>query len=192
MVRVINLFVFLMLLVGGSALPLCASTLTVEDCRKCHAAISQQVAAHGRGHRDAVSCRDCHKSHRPLVESNIPECSECHGHRPHLQITDCSACHPRKDDCGSCHQPHEPLASTTGEIALLHCRVCHSEAYELLQRSTSKHRELSCSYCHAKHRQVPDCSECHGLPHTEGTHDMFPQCMICHSLAHDLSEQLKK
>jgi hypothetical protein len=162
-----------------------ATALTVEDCGKCHTHEYQLITARGRAHKVKVTCLECHAGHRPLSADNIPECSDCHGRRPHAEMIDCSSCHGQKENCRACHQVHQPLARTDGKTALAHCRVCHPRAFELLQATTTKHHDLSCGYCHREHRKIPQCSDCHGLPHSAGTHKIF-RCNNCHGIAHDL------
>jgi predicted CXXCH cytochrome family protein len=205
-------------------------------------------------HQTQINCRDCHAGHRPMVASNIPECSNCHSGTPHFDLKGCKSCHnphapkdislkgelkdvcltchaaqgkelvagPSKHaqvacnfchadkhgfvpqcvdchqphstsmtqaDCKSCHQAHMPLALTYGaEVQSAMCAACHGQAFNLLQASPAKHREIACVTCHAnKHKTVPKCSDCHGLPHAEGMHKRFPQCGECHNIAHDLN-----
>jgi hypothetical protein len=168
-----------------------ATALTVEDCRKCHTHEYQQIASRGMAHKDKMTCLGCHESHRPRSAENIPACSGCHGRVPHEDMIDCSSCHERKENCTACHQAHQPLARTNGKTALIHCMACHHGAYDLLNVNTTKHHDLSCAFCHTVHREIRDCSDCHGRPHPEGTHKMF-RCSDCHGIAHDLGEMPKK
>ena len=163
------------------------AALSIGDCLKCHEREWQQVALKGRAHKEQVSCLDCHENHRPRVANNIPKCSGCHGAAPHKGMTDCSSCHEKKERCTACHMVHQPLVWSSGDTASLHCKVCHPEAVELLAASISKHHSLGCTFCHAEHRGIKQCNDCHGKPHPVGTHKMFPQCGICHNVAHDLS-----
>jgi len=162
-----------------------ATALTVGDCGKCHTREYQLIAARGMAHKEQVTCLDCHGGHRPMSADNIPECGDCHGSRPHEDMIDCSSCHERKENCRACHQVHQPLARTDGKTALAHCVACHPEASALLKANSTKHHDLSCGFCHSAHRRIPNCSDCHGLPHSEGTHQLF-RCNDCHGIAHDL------
>ena len=66
--------------------------------------------------------------------------------------------------------------------------ACHGQAFAQLQASPAKHREIACVTCHAnKHKTVPQCSDCHGLPHAEAMHKRLPKCGDCHNIAHDLN-----
>lgn len=163
------------------------AALTLEDCQKCHAHEYQQITLKGMGHKEKVTCLECHKGHRPQTANNIPGCRDCHEKPPHENMIDCASCHKRKENCKACHQVHQPLARTDGGTALLHCKICHPGIPELLRSSTSKHRGLSCAFCHKEHRDIQRCRSCHGLPHPEGTHTMFPKCAECHNIAHDLN-----
>lgn len=164
--------------------------LTVADCQKCHVPEYEKVVTAGRAHRDMVDCLDCHASHRPLVRNNIPECRECHAGRPHAALIDCTACHAPAEQCGACHDVHQPLVWTDGATALNHCQFCHARAYEEFQAGSSRHNQLSCALCHPGHREIQACSDCHGLPHSAGTHQQFPNCATCHNTAHQLNESL--
>lgn len=166
------------------------TSLVLEDCGKCHIKEYQQITSKGMAHKEMVTCIECHENHRPMSENNIPECSDCHARFPHKYVVDCASCHERKENCKACHLVHQPLAQTDGKTALTHCMVCHPEVYELLKTNTTKHHELSCAFCHDEHRKIQNCSECHDLPHSEGTHKLF-KCLDCHGIAHDLSEMPK-
>jgi len=162
-----------------------ATALTVEDCGKCHTREYQLMTARGMAHKEKVTCLDCHEGHRPISAASIPECGDCHGSSPHASMIDCSSCHERQENCKACHLVHQPLARTDGKTALAHCVVCHPRASELLVANTTKHHELNCGFCHSEHRKISACRDCHGLPHSEGTHKIF-RCNDCHSIAHDL------
>lgn len=230
------------------------AALSTADCIKCHDQEPAQIAANGAKHRDQINCQDCHTGHRPQVAKNIPECSMCHGGKPHYEIKDCQSCHnphqplqivlkgelksvcltchiPQNEqleahkskhtklacntchadrhgvipecvqchkphsadmaqkDCASCHKAHMPLAVAYGaETPSNFCGACHSSAYSLLKASKAKHKDVACVTCHQdKHKMVPQCSDCHGLPHPETIHKQFPNCGQCHNTAHDLN-----
>jgi predicted CXXCH cytochrome family protein len=239
----------------GPVSPALAQTALVgADCAKCHEKEPQQIAEKGAAHKTAISCQDCHESHRPKVAKNIPECSNCHSGAPHYELKGCKTCHnphtplditlkgelkdvcltchqqqgqeikanPSKHgevscnfchaekhgvipdctqchqphaptmvqaDCKTCHQAHQPLLLTYGpQTANSQCASCHQKANDLLMASQTKHRDVTCVTCHAdKHKTVPQCSDCHGLPHAPGMHQKFPKCGDCHSIAHDLN-----
>lgn len=230
------------------------AALSTADCTKCHEQEPAQIAANGAKHRDQINCQDCHTGHRPQVAKNIPECSMCHGGKPHYEIKDCKGCHnphqplqvvlkgelksvcltchiPQNEqleahkskhtklacnfchadrhgvipecvkchkphsndmaqkDCASCHKAHKPLMVAYGaETPSNFCGACHSTAYSLLKASKAKHKDVACVTCHQDtHKMVPQCSDCHGLPHPDTIHSQFPNCGQCHNIAHDLN-----
>lgn len=144
-------------------------------CLTCHAAQGQELTANPSKHTE-VACNFCHAEKHGV----IPQCGECHEpHSPKMA----------QSDCRICHQAHQPTLLTYGpDVPSVHCAACHETAYALLDASKTKHHELSCVTCHAdKHKVVPACSDCHGLPHAEGMHQKFPKCGDCHNIAHDLN-----
>ena len=231
------------------------AVLTVDDCGKCHSEQPAQIAANGASHQTEIDCQACHEGHRPSVENNIPNCSDCHEgsshyevevaclscHNPHQPLnvtlegehkTVCVSCHagPNKqmvaspskhatfacnfchaDDhgnipdcvdchephsesmtqanCATCHQAHKPLeltypASTGSQL----CASCHDSVFATLAASPAKHSQIACATCHStQHKTVPQCNDCHGLPHAETMHERFPKCGECHNVAHDLN-----
>jgi len=183
----INLFLLqglIFLTLGATAVE---AALSIEDCQKCHDRECQQIASKGMAHKEMLTCLECHESHRPKAINNIPECNNCHGDSPHESIIDCSGCHKRKKNCKACHMAHQPFVWSDSKVALLHCKACHPRASQLLMASASQHHTLSCTFCHTEHREIQKCSDCHGQPHPEGTHQLFPQCATCHNVAHDLN-----
>jgi hypothetical protein len=72
--------------------------------------------------------------------------------------------------------------------ASLLCASCHDSAFETLSASKAKHSQIACATCHAtKHKTVPQCADCHGVPHAQAMHERFPKCSDCHNIAHDLN-----
>jgi predicted CXXCH cytochrome family protein len=146
-----------------------------EVCLTCHADQGKELVASPSKHAK-LACNFCHAD----KHGNVPDCTKCH--KPHSdKIT--------QADCKSCHQAHMPLALTYGDkVPSNQCAACHGQAFNLLQASPTKHREVACVTCHAnKHKTVPQCNDCHGLPHAEGIHKRFPKCGECHNIAHDLN-----
>jgi predicted CXXCH cytochrome family protein len=146
-----------------------------EVCLTCHADQGKELVASPSKHAE-VSCNFCHAD----KHGNIPVCTDCH--QPHSDKM-------TQADCKSCHQAHMPLTLTYGaSVPSTQCAACHGQAFGLLQASPTKHRDIACVTCHAdKHKTVPQCSDCHGLPHAEGMHQRFPKCGECHNIAHDLN-----
>ncbi len=145
-------------------------------CLTCHVDQNAQLEANPSKHT-TFACNFCHAERHGV----IPECVQCH--EPHsAQMT--------QADCGKCHQAHQPLVVTYGaETPNSSCGACHSGAYQLLAASKYKHKDVACVTCHQnKHKTIPQCSDCHGLPHAEGIHKKFPKCGDCHNIAHDLNK----
>jgi predicted CXXCH cytochrome family protein len=146
-----------------------------EVCLTCHAEQGKELVASPSKHAE-VACNFCHAD----KHGNIPACTDCH--QPHSDKM-------TQADCKTCHQAHMPLALTYGDkVPSIQCAACHNQAFTQLQASPTKHHEIACVTCHAnKHKTVPQCNDCHGLPHAEGMHKRFPRCGECHNIAHDLN-----
>ena len=66
------------------------------------------------------------------------------------------------------------------------CYACHTEVKAL--KEGSKHAKLACAFCHKeKHKTVPKCQDCHGVPHPAGMMVKFGKCGECHGIAHDIN-----
>lgn len=145
-------------------------TLTNSDCIKCHKKEVSQVSTTGGKHKD-VGCLKCHKGHYPDIpkEKMIPQCSECHKGKDHYTIENCSSCHIN---------PHEPKNITFKDREYRkECATCHSNEYVEITKVKSKHTDLSCNFCHTKHKEIPSCLNCHGGHLEEQT---FKDCLSCH------------
>jgi hypothetical protein len=144
-------------------------------CLTCHTEQIAQLKEFPSKH-SSLACSQCHSD----KHGRIPVCMECHS--PHSNEMTMS-------DCVTCHQVHKPLMVTYPEdIPNKSCGACHDQAYALLQASKAKHSQLQCATCHqAKHKMVPQCQMCHGVPHPEGIMAKFPSCGGCHNIAHDLN-----
>lgn len=144
-------------------------------CLTCHAGVGEELVSKPSKHTK-LACNSCHAE----KHGNIPACVVCH--QPHsAQMT--------QNDCKICHKPHQPLTLEYGaQTASVLCASCHDLAFNQLSASSAKHRDVSCVTCHQnKHKMIPQCSDCHGLPHPEAMHQMFPKCASCHNTAHDLN-----
>jgi hypothetical protein len=155
------------------AVPVCQGTaqtnpaLTNEDCVKCHAAPSADLAASGRKHKD-VGCEGCHIGHPPAVKKPIPQCSDCHMGKAHYELKGCLSCHKN---------PHTPMnISFSGNVTDA-CLTCHTPQIEQLRNNKSKHTSLDCSTCHDVHRKIPQCTQCHEPHSAEMT---AADCKKCH------------
>lgn len=147
-----------------------------EPCLTCHEKEGTQLKNHPSSHTD-LACSECHTKHR-----FIPECTVCH--EKHTSDMDFKA-------CLSCHPVHTPLVVTYEQDTPSHyCVSCHSNAADFLDKNTTKHRNLSCVYCHrVKHKTVPTCISCkipHGEPHPAKMLAKYPECGDCHGTAHDV------
>ena len=146
-----------------------------EPCLTCHTEQIAQLKQHPSVHT-TLACSNCHDKH-----GLIPQCQQCH--EPHSQEM-------TQADCVTCHQAHMPLVVAYPEdVASKNCAACHEEAYDLLIASPAKHSQLGCATCHqAKHKMVPECQMCHGVPHPQGILSKFPKCGDCHGIAHNLNK----
>lgn len=144
-----------------------------ELCLECHASAVALIVRGSSLHSD-LSCSECHSGHRQR-----PSCADCHD--PHAEI---SAALP----CTDCHRPHLPNPVLYGpDIPDRQCAACHPGAYELQQANRTGHGRRSCASCHQKrHRAMPTCSTCHGLPHLLTADARFENCHRCHRTAHTL------
>ena len=122
-----------------------------------------------------LACTICHRVHRQK-----PECTQCH--KPHS--TDMTAA-----DCKQCHRAHMPKAVTyAATVSNKSCGACHQKAFTLLTNSKAKHAKLACAFCHKeKHKTMPKCQDCHGVPHPAGMMAKFGKCGECHGIAHDIN-----
>ncbi len=157
-------------------------TLTGQQkavCLTCHAGPAKDMATNPSKHA-SVACNFCHAEKHGM----IPNCVDCH--KPH------SAAMTQKD-CNLCHKAHKPTELLYGpSTATQMCAACHDDVNKTLTASKAKHNQVACVTCHAnKHKTVPNCSECHGLPHG-AMHDKFPKCGQCHNTAHDLNNWPKQ
>ena len=144
-----------------------------EPCLTCHPRQGAELKKHPSAH-SKLACSECHKAHRA-----IPECMECHEkHNEDMNFEACKSCHP----------VHKPLeVNYTRETPSSYCESCHKEAENLLKKNTSKHHDLACVYCHRnKHKSIPPCLACHGIPHPYIMIKNYPECANCHNTAHDL------
>ncbi len=145
-----------------------------DACLTCHQPQIEQLRRFKSKHT-ALDCSKCHDVHR-----KIPQCTQCH--KPH-------AAEMTAADCKKCHKPHMPTVVTyAAETPSKDCGACHSKVLNLLSASKAKHKDLACAFCHKeKHKMVPKCQDCHGIPHPAGIMAKFPKCGECHNIAHDLN-----
>lgn len=139
-------------------------------CSTCHGKVADELKTHKSKHTDVV-CSECH-----LVHRQIPVCADCH--EPHTP-TQTNA------DCLSCHPVHKPLLITYPlETPQETCGACHPKPLEDLRKSQTKHTALTCAKCHPKHRDIIQCTSCHGQAHSPTLLKGFKKCGDCHDVAH--------
>ena len=162
------LFGIVLLLVSSIAVAATSAPgLGNDDCVKCHTAPPADISAAGGKHKD-VGCTGCHNGHPPTVKKPIPQCSDCHGGKPHFELKGCLGCHKN---------PHTPLKITFANNVTDACLTCHTKQNEQLKQFKSKHSAIACSMCHDVHRKIPQCTQCH-KPHAA---DMVAaDCKKCH------------
>ena len=144
-----------------------------DPCLTCHTEQIDQLRKNPTLHTEQT-CTSCHTAH-----GEIPNCTTCHD--PH-------SADMAQDDCLTCHKAHMPMPVTyPDDIANKHCASCHDEANSLLEATKTKHRDVACADCHrAEHKMIPQCQDCHGIPHPPAMMAKFPACGDCHGIAHDL------
>ncbi|WP_298272689.1 cytochrome C [Geobacter sp.] len=145
-----------------------------DPCLTCHTQQMAQLKQFPSKH-SKLFCSTCHNVH-----GKIPQCTQCH--KPHSSEQTAA-------DCKKCHKAHQPKNVVYGkDVPNKDCGACHKKAFELLSASKAKHKALACVYCHQdKHKMVPACQSCHGVPHPAGMMAKFSKCGECHNIAHDLN-----
>jgi predicted CXXCH cytochrome family protein len=145
----------------------------INTCATCHAGPKEELVKFPSKH-SLVACNKCHTYH-----GFKPECSMCH--KPHYQgqaYDTCLKCHP-------VHQPKNVTYPTTEPPQT--CGSCHKEVFQKWSKTPSRHSKVNCAVCHkAKHKYIPQCTECHKNPHPAGILAKYPKCLTCHIDVHDL------
>jgi predicted CXXCH cytochrome family protein len=145
-----------------------------DECLTCH---TEQIVKlkQVKSKHSSLACSFCHNVH-----GRIPLCTQCHKpHSPDMIATECK----------KCHQAHMPTAVfMTPDTPNKMCASCHKRPFEMLASSDAKHKNVLCVTCHKdKHKTVPSCQSCHGVPHPAGMMARFTKCGDCHSVAHKLN-----
>lgn len=157
-------------------------TNVTDPCLTCH---TQQIVKlkENPSKHTALSCSFCHNEH-----GKIPKCTSCHKMKGSQGEVYHSADITLKD-CRRCHQAHMPKNVAYGnDTPNKYCASCHSKAYSLLVASKAKHSKLLCVSCHEKkHKMVPKCTDCHGVPHPAAMMSRFAKCQDCHNIGHDIN-----
>ncbi len=117
----------------------------------------------------ADACQGCHLDEYTEAADNVHADALASGHPEAAVCTDCHGAHDTVRPVA--HSPEIPLT----------CRQCHSEIYDLYEESV--HGEA----LNAANRDVPTCTDCHGVHGVEGPTDspfhlFSPQiCADCHT-----------
>jgi len=150
-------------------------TVLAKNCANCHTDQAAELQQYPSAHSEE-QCDSCHHSRHGYV----PKCTECHD-EPHTAFVDNSG-------CTGCHPVHQPNEIHYGrETPSAACTGCHRETVTRLASTTKKHANLQCAYCHSdNHGYIPDCQNCHGLPHSKAMLDRFDGCLDCHGDPHAL------
>lgn len=151
---------------------------TQNGCTTCHAKETAQINNPVTRHTTEVACVDCHADKHGF----IPECNACHeNHSPDYQM-DSGA-------CMQCHPVHTPTQiKYSADTPNLICAGCHDDVYGMLTTNPSKHRNVACVQCHpSEHKNILDCTDCHGLPHSKTLLQDVNNCQECHDIAHNLA-----
>jgi hypothetical protein len=145
----------------------------LNACVGCHPGPKAQLVQFPSKH-SKLGCQDCHTSH-----GFKPSCLKCH--EPHEKGQDAGT-------CSKCHSVHQPLQVTYADnTPAASCGACHDSIVSKWRKTPSKHGKVNCATCHrAKHRFVPQCTECHPAPHKKEILSRFPSCLACHVDVHDL------
>ena len=145
------------------------------SCISCHHDEGTQLSEYPSKHSE-LDCKECHLEHGRFLA-----CLECH--EPHIEEM-------TYQDCLTCHKPHMPMVVKYPEtVPSTFCTGCHIREAELLLGTSTLHRQLSCAYCHkTQHKLIPQCTICHGMPHSNPLHAKFPDCLKCHIDAHGLEK----
>lgn len=144
----------------------------LASCATCHTGPPAELKQFPSKHT-TLSCADCHTRH-----GYIPSCNMCH--KPHYEGQEFKTC------ASECHPVHKPKEITyTKDVGTRTCGACHDGVYAAWTKTPSRHGKVSCAACHTKHGFIPQCTDCHGLPHSKQLHERFPKCLTCHQDAHN-------
>ncbi|MFP3983348.1 MAG: cytochrome c3 family protein [Desulfurivibrionaceae bacterium] len=142
-----------------------------KECISCHRQEGGEIRAATSGHGEK-SCTYCHNGH-----GSIPDCVRCHD--PHLRgqtMSQCLQCHPAHQPLRITPRPHTPIRF---------CRPCHAGVTGKLLKTGTRHGSMVCTYCHrGRHPDIPECKDCHGLPHGTRMHRLEQDCLTCHQDPH--------
>jgi len=142
-----------------------------KECLSCHDKVGAEMVKFPGLHAE-LFCTRCHIRHK-----EVPGCQDCHSSHEQTQSdANCFQCH-------SAHSPGEVVLK--GHIQASFCRTCHKQQADDLAETNTNHGGLNCTYCHKDfHPNIPECQDCHGLPHNQSLHSHFRDCLECHGSAH--------
>lgn len=144
----------------------------LASCATCHTGPPAELKQFPSKHT-TLSCADCHTRH-----GHIPSCNMCH--KPHYEGQEFKTC------ASECHPVHKPKEiNYKKDVGTRTCGACHDGVYATWTKTPSRHGKVSCAACHTKHGFIPQCTDCHGLPHSKQLHERFPKCLTCHQDAHN-------
>jgi len=144
----------------------------LASCAICHTGPPAELKQFPSRHTN-LSCADCHTRH-----GSIPSCNLCH--KPHYEGQEFKTC------ASECHPVHKPKEiAYTKDVGARTCGACHDGVYATWTKTPSRHGTVNCAACHTKHGYIPQCTDCHGLPHSKQLHERFPKCLTCHQDAHN-------
>jgi hypothetical protein len=143
-------------------------------CADCHAGPAEKLTAFPSAHTEQ-GCDACHHD----THGYIPDCLECHeGHYQGQTLEECAACH---------QDVHKPVQiALGGDTDVQTCAACHETVHAQWAGTLSKHGSVNCGQCHTSHGFIPNCQDCHSLPHDPKQLKIFPNCLDCHLDVHDL------
>ena len=132
------------------------------ECVDCHAPQYHSLE-NGSGKHASLNCTFCHIQH-----GYLPDCQGCHPETHGATVRNCAICHT---------DPHAPVERINDPgLNSSRCRSCHVPQYEGIEESGGMHSAFECDHCHIQHGYLPQCSDCHGLPHGSDALD----CTSCH------------
>ncbi len=144
-----------------------------KECLSCHSKVGKEMEEHPSKH-EKLACTYCHIKH-----GYIPDCLKCH--KPHFAGQ-------KFEDCIKCHPAHKPTYITYGlDVPNSYCGACHKDIQKILESGKTKHALLNCAFCHrGRHRIIPQCEACHGIPHPQSMVRQYKGCLGCHGDPHNL------
>jgi predicted CXXCH cytochrome family protein len=154
---------------------------TVDRCEGCHT--DRKLGLHQSGAASAAGAADCSTCHsfvtRPGDDKDPWTCMRCHAEQQGSLGP--IAVHA-KEDCGTCHHPHDAKATRPAD-----CRSCHDGRRAPMH--VLRDPSMACESCHKPHEKAPrggdKCTGCHfDKPPVIAQTAVFAgghECTSCHS-----------